>query len=128
MSSDVMLRLEKAAFCLFPRPASGVGGQVGVEREYCHERGDAIFGCQAGLPFLCPVQRPEASMLGGKVGVSVNCSGSQQGQKTAGFDAQIWGQVSCVSSYLILADSEAELLLPRRFSLYNQDSLPLLYL
>lgn len=26
MSSDVMLRLEKAAFCLFPRPASAQGG------------------------------------------------------------------------------------------------------
>lgn len=29
MSSDVMLRLEKAAFCLFPRPASARGGGLG---------------------------------------------------------------------------------------------------
>lgn len=26
MGSDMMLRLEKAAFCLFPRPASAQGG------------------------------------------------------------------------------------------------------
>lgn len=30
MSSDVMLRLEKAAFCLFPRPASARGGGGGA--------------------------------------------------------------------------------------------------